>query len=142
MTKAGARAQLGSLIKDREALLDPEDPEEIYMADIEALQMAIGWLREGGGGMFTEGEMAGIIRAQDELLQYRELGTLEECREAVGRQRAKKIKRRMCTGCKEDCTNCEDYYNRCPSCNEGLGRDSGELFKHCPGCGQHIDWSE
>lgn len=51
----------------------------------------------------------------------------------------RKIKRKMCDGCKkEDCQGCERYYNRCPSCGEGLDRDSGELFKYCPKCGQAL----
>lgn len=51
----------------------------------------------------------------------------------------KEIKHRMCDGCRrEDCEGCESYYNRCPSCNEGLDRDSGELFKYCPKCGQAL----
>lgn len=52
---------------------------------------------------------------------------------------ASESERRMCDGCKkEDCQECERYYNRCPSCGEGLDRDSGELFKYCPNCGQAL----
>lgn len=64
---------------------------------------------------------------------------LKVAMEAVRKQIPREIKRKMCDGCKkEDCEGCEDYYNRCPSCGEGLDRDSGELFKYCPKCGQAL----
>lgn len=61
--------------------------------------------------------------------------------DALEKQIPTKVKTKKCDDCgKEDCGGCEDYYDRCPSCNEGLGRDSGEIFKFCPDCGQALDW--
>lgn len=58
---------------------------------------------------------------------------------ALEKRVPREIKRKMCNGCKkDDCAGCEDYYNRCPSCGEGLDRNSGELFKYCPKCGQAL----
>lgn len=51
------------------------------------------------------------------------------------------IKPRMCWKCEnEDCSHCENDFNRCPNCDEILDRDCGEKFKHCPECGQALLW--
>lgn len=61
------------------------------------------------------------------------------CIEALEKRIPREIKRVMCNNCKkESCQGCEEYYNRCPSCGEGLDRDSGEVFKYCPKCGQAL----
>lgn len=77
------------------------------------------------------------VSLQGELEEYREIGTLEEVREAVEKQKAKKpyefgwvtgltgrkiYKRGRCKNC--GCLNV--------SCNTA----------YCKSCGQHIDWSE
>lgn len=33
------------------------------------------------------------------------------------------------------------YTALCPTCKENLGYESKRLYKHCPYCGQRIDWS-
>lgn len=64
------------------------------------------------------------------LEQYRSIGTVEECREAMERQRAKKyIKGRV--------FKTLGYY-QCPICGGLLM--SKENF--CDNCGQAIDWSD
>lgn len=69
------------------------------------------------------------------------ISILKSAIEACKKQIPTKVKTKKCDDCgKEDCGDCEDYYDRCPSCNEGLGRDSGEIFKFCPDCGQALDW--
>lgn len=66
--------------------------------------------------------------------------TAAALRESLQKQAKKDIKPKKCDSCKkEDCSGCEDYYNRCPSCNEGLDRDNGEIFKFCPNCGQALN---
>ena len=65
-----------------------------------------------------------------ELNQYRAIGTVEECREARERQRAKKYK--IIEPCKS-----VTYY-QCPCCNELL--HINENF--CGECGQAILWEE
>ena len=66
------------------------------------------------------------ISAMQELQQYEELGTLEEVREAVEKQR--KVK-------PED----GEY---CQICHTFLKDEDDVPGFYCPNCGQHIDWSE
>lgn len=67
------------------------------------------------------------ISAMNELQQYKYLGTLEEVREAVEKQ--KKKKPRASNRC---------YV--CPRC--GLVTSLKIKHNYCDACGQHIDWRE
>ena len=79
------------------------------------------------------------ISALKELQQYREIGTVEECREAVEKQKAKK--------CDVTKDNFRIYY-KCPTCNHCLrveynhGSWMGKKSKNCSKCGQAIQWNE
>lgn len=74
------------------------------------------------------------IKAYEELMSYRQIGTLYEVREAVEKQKSKKPIEDRHHGIRYT----EVY--RCPSCN---GSFSGRGFaKYCFHCGQAIDWSE
>lgn len=76
------------------------------------------------------------ISAIKEILQYREIGTVEECREAVEKQKAKK--------CIID--SCPDHtHYKCPSCGKiHLSRykhgfpSLGRIPRFCDHCGQAI----
>ena len=74
-------------------------------------------------------EMA--ITALKEVQQYREIGTVEECREAREKQIPKKpIKDKW----KHDC---------CPSCGWFVSEETGwgdRYNPHCENCGQAIQW--
>ena len=65
-------------------------------------------------------------KALEEVQQYSQIGTVEECREAVEKQKEKKPliyqRRKYCIVCGED-----------------VGRYFGNFCRHC---GQHIDWSD
>ena len=61
------------------------------------------------------------ITALKEIQQYREIGTVEECREAVEKQNAKNIIRIA-----------GRYPYKCPTCNRKL--EIG--YRHCIVCGQ------
>lgn len=82
-------------------------------------------------------EMA--IQALEEIQQYREIGTVEECREAVEKQKPKEP-----TVLKQQHS---DFY-KCPKCGRNLilkcGTDwfGGQHYKSCPNCGQAIRWDE
>lgn len=66
----------------------------------------------------------------EELQQYREIGTVEECRAAVERQIAKKpIKRSFIVP--------YEGIEVCPNCKEPISKRE----HHCK-CGQKIDWGE
>ena len=75
------------------------------------------------------------IKALEEIQQYRAIGTVEECREAVEKQNQKPL---------DFYGDSEDGKLLCPNC----GNDFWELkecgFNNCPYCGQAIyeNWRE
>ena len=78
------------------------------------------------------------IKALEEIQQYREIGTVEECRAAVEKQIPKKPIIH---------TNDIDRLACCPVCDsnvdwtyEGFWRKGNP--KYCRECGQAIDWSD
>lgn len=79
-------------------------------------------------------------QALEEIQQYREIGSLEECREAAEKQKAKRP-----TIQKERFSS--NTYN-CPTCgNRLINRDiagwyGGKRYKFCHECGQSIQWDE
>lgn len=70
--------------------------------------------------------------ALEEIQQYRLLGAVEECRDAMEKQKAKKP--------------VKDEYNHkcCPRCGWIVYKDEfdGRYLPHCENCGQAIDWSD
>lgn len=73
------------------------------------------------------------IAALKEIQQYREIGTVEECREAVDRQKPKKpVKDKYHHNC---CSNCGWIVS-------GEGGYGEEFCPHCENCGQAIQWDE
>ena len=80
-------------------------------------------------------EMA--ITALKEVQKYREIGTVEECREAVEKQKAKKPDYEG--DGYDDCG--EIVYDTwiCPNCGKRYEVDYDD-YKHCPNCGQAIQW--
>ena len=71
------------------------------------------------------------ISALKEIQQYREIGTVEECREAVGKQKPKKPRILVSRGGKGG------KYCICPRCEAVTGKH----IPFCRLCGQAIDWS-
>ena len=76
-----------------------------------------------------------------EIQQYRSIGTVEQCREAMEKQRAKKSKvkvqdRDLKIGCVIFKAGTKTYW--CPSCRKAITGSDG----YCRWCGQAIDWSE
>ena len=75
------------------------------------------------------------ISALKEIQQYREIGTVEECREAVEKQKPKK--------CVEE--SCPDHtHYKCPSCGKIQKTKYGDsefgcILNYCSNCGQAID---
>ena len=68
------------------------------------------------------------IEALKEIQQYREIGTVEECREAVEKQKAKKPHR-----------NYKKFSGLWCKCGWYLGQKQCLDIKYCPNCGQAID---
>jgi hypothetical protein len=79
------------------------------------------------------------IKALEEVQQYRQIGTVEECREAVEKQTAKKptlIDYKKYTNFVDNADFLQDAY-WCPNCKRVVRSGS-----FCRDCGQHIDWSD
>ena len=76
-----------------------------------------------------------FIKNLIELKHYRDIGTLEECREAMEKQKPKKPNR---SGMDE-----QDYYV-CPNCGADIGSidDYFPRDRYCHECGQAIQWGE
>lgn len=73
------------------------------------------------------------IEALKEIQQYRAIGTVEECRKAVEKQKAKKP---------EAIDQDFDYY-KCPVCGEYIwATDNINDHKYCLNCGQAIQREE
>lgn len=73
------------------------------------------------------------IYALKEIQQYRKIGTVEECREAVEKQEPKKP---------EVSDSDFDYY-KCPVCGAYISAtDCVQDHNYCLNCGQAIDWEE
>lgn len=71
----------------------------------------------------------------EELQQYRAIGTVEECREAVEKQKAKRP-----DGGRD--INGNDYLI-CPNCCAIVADSECKwVTSFCPDCGQKLDWSD
>lgn len=82
-----------------------------------------------------------IIKGFEELEQYRAIGTVEECREAMEKQKAKKPITKSRGVYDEDNGDylSDEKYNICPSCNPM--REVYMGCTYCRWCGQKLDWS-
>ena len=69
------------------------------------------------------------ISALKEVQQYREIGTVEECRKAVEKQKAKK----------PEVIDQDFNYYKCPVCGEYIwATDNINDHKYCLNCGQAV----
>lgn len=78
------------------------------------------------------------IKALEEVEQYRAIGTQEECRQAVEKQKAKKPSEQRCE---------ESTIFKCKDCGYIMkikysdGLSFGHNPNYCEQCGQKLDWS-
>ena len=106
-----------------------------YRIDVkESLKTAISALKEVQ--LYKDNKLCLIpedvySRQCSELDAYKEIGTVEECREAVEKQKAKNpVKDKY-------------HHNCCPNCGwivSGEGGYGEEFCPHCENCGQAIRW--
>ena len=77
-------------------------------------------------------------RQCSELDTYKEIGTVEECREAVEKQAAERINYET----NAVFNNGFGYYRigKCPICNSCY--NSNDEIKYCSRCGKKLDWSK
>lgn len=95
------------------------------------------------GGIACREVARAAISALEELQQYREIGTVEECRDAVEKQKPKAPKDSLKikpvideNGAYVDAD--VTVYLLCPNCGEMIGIDES-CDKFCRECGQAID---
>ena len=99
-------------------------------------------LPENGHSVLINVDIGNPIKARlltdedvDKWDAYREIGTVEECREAVAKQKAKK--------CVEE--SCPDHMHyKCPSCGKVQKTKYGDsefgcILNYCSNCGQALD---
>lgn len=72
------------------------------------------------------------IKALEYIQQYRAIGTPEECREAIEKQKSKKPTEQYRLGT-------SGRGGKCPSCKQYLDRSVDVMY--CD-CGQKLDWSD
>ena len=86
-----------------------------------------------------------LVKWLEELNAYRTIGTQDECRTAVDKQKAKKIVRVKLRqsewGSEYRCPVCESDLIKTVFFNED-GTEPDEKISWCSGCGQKLDWSE
>lgn len=72
-----------------------------------------------------------LIKALEEIQQYRAIGTPEECRAAVEKRKSKKPNK---------CIGFTESLFVCPTC----GRKQPIMYEqhYCKECGQKLDWSD
>lgn len=78
------------------------------------------------------------VKALEEVQEYRKLGTVEECREAVRKTKPEKPDLEG-DGYADGEMVYDTWY--CPNCGQWYETDYDD-YKYCPECGQKIDRSE
>ena len=108
---------------ENEAIKELKEDISLYDNEITRLDTSIG---TPDRNLIDALEMA--IQALEEIQQYRAIGTVDECREANGKQMPKKVK-------EDGYFGFIDYV--CPTC----GHDAGSSgTKYCKNCGQKLRW--
>lgn len=107
-----------------------KENEKLIKDENEAIEVIKSNMPTSGYYMLRESlDMA--IKALEEVQEYQKIGTVEECREAVKKTKAKKIIKRSFVIPYEG-------IDACPVCKEPLGRRT----KYCRNCGQRLESGE
>ena len=94
---------------------------------------------------FSAADMEKLVNDMKSLYEYRQIGTLDECRQDVEKQKTKKIVRVKLRqsewGSEYRCPVCESDLIKTVFSNED-GTEPDEKISWCSGCGQKLDWSD
>ena len=109
-----------------------EENEVLVKTSEEAIETIKANVPTSGYQMLRE-SLNMAISALEEIQQYRDIGTVEECREAVEKQKPKKPLGGVDIAGNE--------YMICPYCS-AIVEDGEWRADYCPDCGQSIRWDE
>ena len=129
------RGLRGAMSNDRERGYKMK--EKLIRNEHEAIEAIKSNIPTSGYYMLRESlDMA--IKALEEVQQYRQIGTVEECREAVEKQNGKKPDYEG-----DGYADGQLIYDTwiCPNCEKRYEVDYDD-YAFCPDCGQKIDWKE
>lgn len=105
---------------------------------IEYLEITKACSEDGSVGELQKQMCDITIKALEEIQQYREIGTVEECRAAVEKRKPKKVNNRKLLRLFDGRPYC--IQGDCPMC--GCYGIKSNRTDYCPACGQKLDWSE
>lgn len=90
-------------------------------------------MTENDNMVISSSDLMKILNSDsEELKQYKEVGTVEECRGAVERMKPKKP---------IELDQWGEYW-KCPTCEKYAVDNFGCKYKFCRECGTKFDWSE
>lgn len=141
--KQNIEMPFGSDVSDNASRLAITALEEIQMyhkiGSLEEIEEILQIISAGQDDVDERGISTGLLHTLLEYAKYAKIGMVQECQEAVERQRAKKPNI-WGDGVGDDGETICDMYD-CPNCGKSYEIDYEE-YKYCPNCGQAIDWSD
>lgn len=113
--------------------MNPDKPKMVCQKETYGSELVCPYFQNEYSVCFEDGECGEWLETAAnliaELQQYRQIGTLEECREAREKQKTQKV-----SGVKGD----KLKFGTCPVCNRRISDAEGGNY--CQNCGQKLDW--
>ena len=109
------------------------------LGTVEEIEEILQIISEGQDDVDESGISTGLLRTLLKYAEYAKIGTVEECKEAVNRQQAKKPNI-WGDGYDDNGNLIYDMYD-CPDCGDSYEIDYYR-YDYCPNCGQKLDWSD
>lgn len=124
---------------ENEAIKELEEQISLYEWQAEDIDKVINPKRREEYQNAISAFKAGV-EALKEIQQYRSIGTVEECRKAVEKQRERRLDFREEDTPKHMLSGMLAPF--CPFCGGDLLDSNNDCFAFCPECGQRIYWRE